>query len=80
MPPSSTVHGGEYDLKAVTFELVLHAALIRGSRKLGRFMLKPARMLLTVLLSVPLGGRMLQAWRLQPSWCYNERTLFQKNT
>ena len=25
MPPSSTVHGGQHDIKYVTFELLLHA-------------------------------------------------------
>ena len=35
MSPSSTVHGGQHDTKYVTFELLLHAAFIRGWRNLG---------------------------------------------
>ena len=43
MSPSSTaVHGGQHDTKYVTFELLLHAAFIRGSRNWGD-MLEPAR-------------------------------------
>ena len=37
MSPSSTLHGGQHDTKHVTFELLMHAAFIRGRRNLGLY-------------------------------------------
>ena len=31
MSPSSTVHGGQYDTKYVTYEYVLHAVFVTGT-------------------------------------------------
>ena len=43
MSPSSTVHGGQYDTKYVTVELLLHAAF--AADEIWGFMLEPARIL-----------------------------------
>ena len=41
MPPSSTVHGGQHDTKYVTFELLMHAALVAD--EIWGFILEPPR-------------------------------------
>ena len=52
MPPSSTVHGGQHDTKYVTFELLMHAALVADEN--WSFMLEPARMIVVcVMTGVP---------------------------
>ena len=43
MPLSSAVHGGQYDTKYVTVELLLHAAF--AADEIWGFMLEPARIL-----------------------------------
>ena len=40
MSPSSTVHGGQYDTKYVTVELILHAAFVTD--EIWGFVLEPA--------------------------------------
>ena len=42
MSPSSTVRGGQHDIKHVTFELLMHAAFVADESRV--FMLEPARM------------------------------------
>ena len=44
MSPSSTVHGGQYDTKYVTFEYLLHAAFVADTILDNK--LEPARTLL----------------------------------
>ena len=41
MSPPSTVHGGQHDIKYVTYELLLHAAFVAG--EIWGFTLEPAR-------------------------------------
>ena len=41
MSPSPTVYGGQHDTKYVTFELILHAALVADKNWV--FVLEPAR-------------------------------------
>ena len=41
MSPSSTVHGGQYDTKYVTFKLLMHAAFVAD--EIRGFMLEPGR-------------------------------------
>lgn len=56
MPPSSTVHGGQYDTKHVTFELLSHAGFVADEN--WGDMLEPARncaifLMLCLLLACP---------------------------
>ena len=41
LSPSSTVHGGQYDTKYVTFKLLMHAAFVAD--EIRGFMLEPGR-------------------------------------
>ena len=41
MSPSSTVHGGQHDIKYVTFELLLHATFVAD--EIWGVLLEPAR-------------------------------------
>ena len=47
MSPSSTVvHGGQHDTKHVTFELLMHAALVAD--EIWGFKLEPARIMVNI--------------------------------